>query len=283
MIFSVAMLSAAIYISVEGIKVRRTPEGQQLLQSDALYDMILSMTAAGFSAFPVLVLYPLVGRLNGRRGNRTRSHRTWLRRAVVGIIWVLLVAETFLSPRGNFDYDFRHDKEQLESSDEDPCYERGGRKYWQSMKAAQVLAIGLPILWTVVTFFLIKGRYIRDQSRKKIESESAKQRMEELGPWVKRLQVIWDLAFSWACIVFTWGILIYFSILRHQIREKSKMVDDLNEWSFGQILALVTWVPIVMEYLYVFICEFLSSPFFIPPSLPQPWLANTVQNRGSRG
>ena len=240
MIFSVAMLCAAIYISVEGIKVRRTPDEQQLLQSDALYDMILSMTAAGFSVFPVLVLYPLVGRLNGRRGNRTGSHRTWLRRGVVGIIWVLLVVETFLSPRGNFDYDLRHDREQLEITDKDPCYERGGKKYWQSMKAAQVLAIGLPILWTVVTIFLIKGRYIRDQSRKKIENGFAQRRMEELEPWAKRLQVIWDLAFSWACIVFAWAILIYFSVLRSQIREKSDMVDDLNEWSFGQILALVT-------------------------------------------
>lgn len=240
MLFSIVMLSAAIYISAQGRMTRKSTVAEQIMpHSSATYDMILSLTAAGFAVFPVLVLYTLMGRRDGRRGNRGHTnHRTWLRRAVIAIIWVLLVVEVFMSPRGNLDYDQRH--EGIQGADEDPCNKRGGKRYWQSMKAAQFLVIGAPILWMVVTVFLMTGFRIPGVLVK---------------PWIRRVRSVWDLSIAWVNMALTWAILWYFSVLRDRIGETSGILNDQSDWGFGQILSLAAWVPIAGEFLYLFICK----------------------------
>ncbi|KAL1844512.1 hypothetical protein VTK73DRAFT_2387 [Phialemonium thermophilum] len=50
-----------------------------------------------------------------------------------------------------------------------------------------------------------------------------------------------------------WVILAYFVVLRSRIVATSGPADPENTWGFGQVLALATWVPIVAEFVYIFI------------------------------
>ncbi|MBE3041561.1 hypothetical protein IMZ48_03070 [Candidatus Bathyarchaeota archaeon] len=58
MIMSVAMLCAAIYLAVESGKGRKTPYWEQVLPfgDSSVYNMVVSVTASGFSVFPVIVI-----------------------------------------------------------------------------------------------------------------------------------------------------------------------------------------------------------------------------------
>lgn len=40
---------------------------------------------------------------------------------------------------------------------------------------------------------------------------------------------------------------------------KAGEADEDGEWSFGQVLSLTTWVPIGIELLSVYHCEWLSG------------------------
>lgn len=268
MLMSVAMLCAAITLAVEGTKERRTPMWEQVLPygDSSVYNMVLSVIAAGFSVFPVIVVYLLISRrdrggvgmqeglpvprLLNKGGHRTGSsvgHRAWIRRVAIFIIWVLITVEVFLSPRGNMDYDDRHDAEK--EAGLNVCSKRGGVRYWQTMKAAQWLVIGAPLLWMVVTAFLATGFGVPGLAGSRL---------------VRAVRSVWDLAIAWLNMLLAWGLLAYFTVLRHKIIDTAEEVDSGNEWGFGQILALATWMPVVLEFLYIFICEF-------PVSLPPPY------------
>ncbi|KAL2109595.1 hypothetical protein VUR80DRAFT_2269 [Thermomyces stellatus] len=257
MLMSIAMTSAAISLAVKGVEERRAPLWEQALpfgDSD-VYNVALSVIAAGFSVFPVIVIYLLISRrdrggvgmqeglalppLLSRSGRKTGSsvgHRAWIRQTAMFIIWVLITAEVFLSPRGNLDYDFRDDA--AEDSSYNICNKRGGVRYWQSMKAAQWLVIGAPLLWMVITAFLVTGFGVPGLASSRL---------------VRKVRSVWDLAVAWLNLLLAWGLLGYFTIFRNKIIDTAEEVDSGNEWGFGQILALATWMPVVLEFLYVLI------------------------------
>lgn len=264
MLMSIAMTSAAISLAVKGVEERRAPLWEQALpfgDSD-VYNVALSVIAAGFSVFPVIVIYLLISRrdrggvgmqeglalppLLSRSGRKTGSsvgHRAWIRQTAMFIIWVLITAEVFLSPRGNLDYDFRDDA--AEDSSYNICNKRGGVRYWQSMKAAQWLVIGAPLLWMVITAFLVTGFGVPGLASSRL---------------VRKVRSVWDVAVAWLNLLLAWGLLGYFTIFRNKIIDTAEEVDSGNEWGFGQILALATWMPVVLEFLYVLICEFSPLP-----------------------
>ena len=252
MLMCIAMISAALYVAGEGYKERAVPPENQALPfaSSTMYNQVLSVIAAGFSTFPVLVLYMLISQRERSAPDEGTRRRTWLRRAGLFIIWVLLAVEMFLSPRANLDYDDRHNADQ--EANWDDCNKRGGTRYWQTMKAAQVLVIGLPLISIVVTFFFTSGFGLRGLDRPWVR------RIAEM-PLVQRLRTGWDLGVAWLNIALTWALLVYFRKLRAEIIESAGAADEANEWGFGQVLTLGTWVPVVLEWLYIFICE---SPTF---------------------
>lgn len=248
------MTCAALYLAVKGYKKNSIPLANQELPfgDSSKYNQVLSVIAATFSSFPVLVLYALLSRRDrgSPDGGGATSHRTWLRRAALLVIWVLLATEVFLSPRGNSDYDSRHDKEQ--EANWDPCNKRGGTRYWQTMKAAQFLVIGLPLLWIVVSFFFTAGFGVRGLADRPWLRGFADR------PLVRGVRGIWELGVAWLNLLVAWALLAYFSILREEIIETARGADKANEWTFGQVLTLATWVPVVLEWLYIFICA--ASP-----------------------
>lgn len=257
MLMSIVMLAAGVYISAFGRDdVRRStsnPNQSLPYLSSAIYDMVLSLLAGVFSIFPVLLLYALMGRHGGDsskrkgvKGGAPDIHRVWLRRCVLAAIWCLGGALVYLAPRGDIDYYDRHDADA--SWNTDFCDQRGGTNYWRGMKAAQFLVVGAPLTYIVLTTFLITGFGIPGVVDK---------------PWVTKWRSVWRLGVAWLNMLAMWGLLGYFTVLRHRIIKTAGGLDNEDKWSFGQILALATWVPIVAEFVYIFICAFAhpSSPF----------------------
>lgn len=257
MLMSVVMLIAGIYASCIGRDTHDSNPNQPLpYLSSAIYDMVLSLLASVFSVFPVLLLYALMGRHGGRGISRDKTqpedkkktssppdiHRVWLRRGVLFVIWCLGAAEVYLAPRGDIDYNQRHDEDATMKTDF--CDHRGGASYWYGMKAAQFLVIGAPLTWLVLTTFVITGFWIPGLANR---------------PWVTRWRSVWRLTIAWLNMLIMWGLLAYFTVLRHEIIKTADGIDNDDTLNFGQILALATWVPVLAEFFYIFICEFLAA------------------------
>jgi len=253
MLISIVMLAAGVYISAFGRdSLRRSssnPNQALPYLSSAIYDMVLSLLAGVFSMFPVLLLYALMGRHGGDarknkdvKGGAPDIHRVWLRRCVLGTIWCLGAALVYLAPRGDIDYTERHDKDAEWNTDF--CDQRGGVNYWRGMKAAQFLVVGAPLTYLVLTTFVVTGFWIPGIVDR---------------PWVVKWRSVWRLGIAWLNMMAMWGLLAYFTVLRHRIITTAGGLDNEDKWSFGQILALATWVPVVAEFVYIFICELTSG------------------------
>jgi hypothetical protein len=49
-----------------------------------------------------------------------------------------------------------------------------------------------------------------------------------------------------------WWSLATFISLQQAVRKKSGASNQDHQWSFGQVLALASWVPVVVEVFYVY-------------------------------
>lgn len=85
-----------------------------------------------------------------------------------------------------------------------------------------------------------------------------------------RLWKWWELARLWLrlgngffCLAVMWTFLGIFTVYRADIATKAAGTDDDSEWSFGQVLALVTWIPIFVDLAVFYICGL--PVFAFPP------------------
>lgn len=59
------------------------------------------------------------------------------------------------------------------------------------------------------------------------------------------------------CLAIMWAFLGLFTAYRHDVLTKAGSANEDNEWTFGQVLSLTTWIPIGIELLAVYICKYL--------------------------
>lgn len=225
MLISVAMLGAALYSSITN-KEEREKVNPDLPSGEAVYEMALSLIASNFSVFPVMLLYALV---------KHDGHRKWLHRAVLFILWGLSASVVYMAPRAEVDY-----AERKSGHANFDCDQRGSQ-YWHVVKATQFLVIGLPLLWLIITIFLTTGFKIPGLVDK---------------PWVKTWRSIWRLLIAWINLFLMWGILAYFTHFRQKIIDAAGGLDKNDKWTFGQVLALAAWVPVVAELFYILACKY---------------------------
>ncbi|KAF3761398.1 hypothetical protein M406DRAFT_333461 [Cryphonectria parasitica EP155] len=71
---------------------------------------------------------------------------------------------------------------------------------------------------------------------------------------------VWELVRLWLrlgngllCLGIMWTFLGLFTVYRHDVSVKSGGTDGDNEWTFGQVLALVTWIPVGIDLSVVYI------------------------------
>lgn len=226
MLISVAMLGASVYSSATNVK-ERSETNPDLPSADAIYEMALALIASNFSVFPVMLLYALA---------KHDGHRKWLHRSVLFLLWGLSVTVVYLAPRAEIDYSLR--KSGRQNFD---CDQRGSQ-YWHFVKATQFLIIGLPVLWLILTVFVTTGFKLPGVVEQ---------------PWVKRWRSIWRLLVAWINLLIMWGILGYFTHFRQKIIDAAGGLDKNDKWTFGQVLALAAWVPIIAELFYILICKLI--------------------------
>lgn len=77
------------------------------------------------------------------------------------------------------------------------------------------------------------------------------------GPWRRR----WEAAQPWlrlldgaVCGLFMWTFLFLFTAYREAVKQKAGESDQDTEWTFGQVLSLVTWAPVALELITVYLC-----------------------------
>lgn len=58
------------------------------------------------------------------------------------------------------------------------------------------------------------------------------------------------------CLAIMWAFLGLFTAYRHDVLTKAGSASEDNEWTFGQVLSLTTWIPIGIELLAVYICKY---------------------------
>jgi hypothetical protein len=76
-----------------------------------------------------------------------------------------------------------------------------------------------------------------------------------------------------ACCVLTYVMLIPFHLYRERVNELAGNASNENsKWTFGQIMSLATWIPVVVEIASVILCEYLPvlSASLIEYQLTQP-------------
>ncbi|KAF6811401.1 C6 zinc finger domain containing protein [Colletotrichum musicola] len=220
MLIAVAMLGAALYSSITSVQ-ERSETNPDMPSGEAMFEMALSLIASNFAVFPVMLLYALV---------KHDGHRKWLHRSVLFLLWGLSCSVVFLAPRGEVDYAQR--KSGKMNFD---CDQRGSQ-YWHVVKATQFLVIGMPLVWLIITIFLTTGFKIPGMVDK---------------PWVRNWRAIWRLLTAWVNLLLMWGILAYFAHFRQKIIDAAGGLDKNDKWTFGQVLALAAWVPVVAELFYI--------------------------------
>ncbi|EXF78270.1 hypothetical protein CFIO01_00265 [Colletotrichum fioriniae PJ7] len=222
MLIAVAMLGASVYSAATNFK-ERSEVNPDLPSADAIYEQALALIASNYSVFPVMLLYALA---------KHDGHRKWLHRSVLALLWGLSVTVVYLAPRAEIDY-----KERKSGHRNFECDQRGSQ-YWPVVKATQFLVIALPMIWLLLTLFVTTGFKIPGMIDK---------------PWVQRWRSCWRMLVAWINLLVMWGILGYFTHFRQKIINAADGIDKNDKWTFGQVLALAAWVPVIAELLYILI------------------------------
>lgn len=80
----------------------------------------------------------------------------------------------------------------------------------------------------------------------------------------QRFWKIWSAVRFWLrvgngllCLIVMWVFLSLFTAYRSDIASKAGAADQDDEWTFGQVLSLVTWVPVGIDLVAIYICKFI--------------------------
>ena len=74
------------------------------------------------------------------------------------------------------------------------------------------------------------------------------------------------LALGWLPIIFGTTTIIWLCVIFYSSWKSMRdafgqaFVNSSRDWSFGQFLALVTWVPSIIQFAHLMICQSLTSP-----------------------
>jgi len=77
--------------------------------------------------------------------------------------------------------------------------------------------------------------------------------------WVNAKSKYTNLAAFGFLFPIMWGHLINVTVSRHQILNGTNFNTEDTQWTFGQVVALGTWLPVVVELYYLLRRKFLSN------------------------
>ena len=108
-------------------------------------------------------------------------------------------------------------------------------------------------------------------------------------PRIVKLQKFWWWILAPAAWIDMWISVALFRLVRPQLTQKNQDQDAMGlnsetEWTFGQVLSLATWAPVVIEFVHVYIkgpekalTERMSPPFVATPIQVRETNATTLE------
>jgi hypothetical protein len=57
------------------------------------------------------------------------------------------------------------------------------------------------------------------------------------------------------CLIIMWLFLIFFAHYRRTVQDLAGRSDDDSDWTFGQVLSLATWAPVIVELAAIYLCK----------------------------
>ncbi|KAL1900970.1 hypothetical protein Sste5346_002032 [Sporothrix stenoceras] len=285
-VLGVAILVAALVMEASHTNEHRhhPVNAQNIPSGNALYDSALGLLAGLYAVFPPVVLYALLPQEKELHQHRhehpdqikeRKGRRTWLRRAVLIVLWGLAAAVVFCDPRSELDYEYqgRIDPDDGDVADNDnfasvlyACDQRGGRTYWLILESLKYLIIGVPVLWLVLTLgvYLATGwRPGRARAtgegdvlvgdEKRVAGEDANEGEAPRSLWQRIGRPVWRHFVAWVACLIMWTILLSLTEMRQNIIDVAGGLDTENEWAIGQVLAIATWGPVAVDFGFLLI------------------------------
>ena len=256
LLFSISMLVAATYRHASSLI---HPD-----KTNSIYGLMNSTYLSAFSIFPPLLLQTLAKDLRRRRIRLT----LWF----VVIILALSVAGIYYkltrSP-DRLEHLLFRDAGLTQLIWLTTCAPLAMDELGTVLTVAQVL-LGLNISWWIYCAAMGLVHYRREPGTEKSSPRIKTSRL--LAQWKKflgkskRLRRFQDMAHIWipfvngfACCVMMWALLGPYTAFRKSVFDTMGDSNLDNSWSFGQVLALLTWVPVVIDFVTIRMCEFDAS------------------------
>ena len=165
-----------------------------------------------------------------------------------------------------------------------------------AMDMANVAAMGMQVLglffsclylWRGIWWLVARqvwGRRRRRRTRRRTRSNRGSRRRRRLGeeeeeeekkgvearwPWVSKRDSVWRQRWRVACATVWCGslglgmvvCLVSFALKREMTAEVAGPSLEEHKWGFGQVMALTTWLPTVVDFLLIFKGEWLGLAF----------------------
>ena len=241
LIFAAAMLGAAVVRHASFIRGTPYPS----------YGMMGSVFMSAFSIFPAMILQAVA---DGPRKHWVR-HLLWFT-VIVSTIAADVLYRCATTMQGFLS---EHDLITLEQNED---FSGLGNFIWpdqcEDTKIKKDIALALKIghiilavnfIWwfCYLVLAMIPHRWKRSWSSR---------------PRWCRTELDWRTSFSIVNGLFCIAIACFFIGLFHRYRisvYKFSGSDKDKDWQFGQVLALATWVPVIVDFFAILFCEFLSS------------------------
>lgn len=109
------------------------------------------------------------------------------------------------------------------------------RGYWTIVAIAGFLVVSAVLSLTFITN-IFRIRLLRS----------------ERSPFLKKMRQHWWMISAVITLLIMWISIALFYVLRSQFNEKTGSTNQDKKWTFGQVLAVGTWAPVLMELLLIF-------------------------------
>jgi len=189
------------------------------------YSMALAQLTSLFSGAVVLSVWPLQWQ---------SLRRKKLRKGIGFALYALTLAAIYVQNNAN-----------NESTWDMHCFQVAGDTYWKGMAALVIIPAGIWFL-TILAVFL----------------DSFFEKLEIYRNWSSP-SLPFDIPFGWIIAFYgfasTWALFGIFLDLRERIKNAAGDSYQENQWGFGQVLAVGTWAPVIIEFFYILLCKFTKS------------------------
>jgi hypothetical protein len=241
-ILSLTMLIVSLRMTARAsIYAERAVQAWRAGSAVSAYDTELATVVSTFSVFPVFILGLLV---------KNRGRRRWLMGVAHCILYVLALAQIRLGIKHT---SIAATISSLGRACNPQTVDRMFHKYGSPVF---YVLIAVPIVLVVMSaaaailFRIHRGKPADHQTRPK----DCHRDLYFPRPYEAPLKLFACVA----CFILMWASVGLLLFMRGEIIKNVGHNDPALEWSFGQLLALATWIPVSVEWVYILICKFAT-------------------------